>query len=119
MVIWLYNYGFGEVSSSSCLKEISSNYKYLILQIIFCSKVPVLSLKLLFMSAKDRVNLIIFAVTLFMVCQMKQPIVLAVQCFIWRETKVLLFVNKVYIVSITFHKSQRSNIRNQYHQDGT
>ena len=52
-----------------------------------------LSLKLSFMCSKDRVNLSIFTVALFIVCQMTQCIVLTVQCFyLWRskgETKML------------------------------
>ena len=77
-------YGFGEVFSTSFLN--TSKHKYLIIRIIFCSTIHALSLKLSFMSAKENVSFIVFAVTFLIVCQMKQFIVLAVQCFfLWRN----------------------------------
>ena len=46
-----------------------------------------LSLELLFMRVKDRVNLIIFTVALFIERQPTQCIVFAVQCFCLRGNK--------------------------------
>ena len=73
------------------------------------------------MSAKDRSNLYIFTVALFIVCQMKQCIVLKVQCFYLRRSKgplVLLSTRDKRIV-IIFHEIQRLNIGNQYKKDAT
>ena len=98
------------------------------------------------MSAKDRVNLNIFAVVLFIVqyhcvksvqiqnyfwsifghfsrsvCQMAQCIVLTVQCFhLWRKKGSSLFLSTRYKrIAITFHKDQRLNTATQYHKDAT
>ena len=73
------------------------------------------------MSAKDRANLYIFTVVLFIVSQMKQCIVLKVLCFYLRRSKgplVLLSTRDKRIAKI-FHKIQRLNIGNQYKKDVT
>ena len=54
------NYGFVNVSSTKCLKQISSDQKSLILQNDYQLGNPTLSSKLSFVSAKGRANLNIF-----------------------------------------------------------
>ena len=73
------------------------------------------------MSAKDRANLNIFTAALFIVCQMKQCILLKVLCFYPRRSKgslVLLSTNDKRIV-IILHEIQSLNIGNQYKKDAT
>ena len=88
-------------------------------KIVFGLTTPMLSPKLSFMRAKDRVNLNIFTVALFTVSQMMQCILLTVQCFYLRRNKgtLVLLSTKYKRVAIVFHKSQRWNIRKQYHKD--
>ena len=73
------------------------------------------------MTAKDRANLYIFIVALFMVCQMMQCIVLKVHCFYFGRSKgpSVLLSTRDKKIAITFHKNQRLNIGNQYHKDAT
>ena len=80
-----------------------------------------LSLKLSFMSAKDRANLCIFTAALFTVCQMTQCIVLKVQCFYLRRSKdtLALLSTRDKRIAITFHEDQSLNIGNQYKKDAT
>ena len=80
-------------------------------EIIFSLAIPVLSLKLSFMSPKHPGNLNIFTAALFIVYQMTQYIVLTVQCFDLRRNKVF----SVLLSTITFHKNQILNIENPYH----
>ena len=80
-----------------------------------------LSLKLSFVSAKDRVNWNIFTLALLIVCQLTQCIVLIVQCFYLRRNKGLsvLLSAKDKRVAISFHENQRLNLGIQYHKDAT
>ena len=78
-----------------------------------------LSLKLSFMSAKDRANLYIFTAALFTVCNMTQCIVLKVQCFCLRRSKDTLVLLSYKRIAITFHEGQSLNIGNQYQEDAT
>ena len=79
-----------------------------------------LSLKLSFMSAKDRANLYIFTAALFTVCQMMQCIiVLKVQRFCLRRSKDTLVLLSYKRIVITFHETQSLNIGNQYQKDAT
>ena len=80
-----------------------------------------LSLKLSFMSAKDRANLNLFTVALFIICQATQHIVLSVQYFYLRRNKgpSVLSSARYKRVSIAFQNYQRLNIGNQYHTDVT
>ena len=69
------------------------------------------------MSFKDRVNLTIFTV---IVCQMKQIIILAMQCFyLWRNKSPSVCQIRNKSAPITFNKSQVLAIGNQYHKDST
>ena len=80
-----------------------------------------LSLKLSFMSAKDRANLYIFTAALFVRCQMTQYIVLKVQCSYLRRSKYTLVIlsTRDKRIEITFHDDQSLNIGNQYQKDAT
>ena len=80
-----------------------------------------LSLKVSFMRAKDRANLYIFTVALFIPCQMTQYIVLKVQCFCLRRSicPLVLLSTRGKSVAITFHENQRLNIGNQYQKNAT
>ena len=73
------------------------------------------------MSAKDRANLYIFTVALFIVCQMTNYIVLKVRCFYFRGSKgpFVLLSTRDKRIAITFHENQRLNIGNQYKKDST
>ena len=72
------------------------------------------------MSAKDRANLNLFTVALF-ICQATQHIVLSVQYFYLRRNKgpSVLSSARYKRVSIAFQNYQRLNIGNQYHTDVT
>ena len=73
------------------------------------------------MRSKDRANLYIFKVALFIVCQMMQVIVLKVQCFyFWRrERPAVLLSTRDKRITITLHENQRLNVGNQHHKDAT
>ena len=80
------------------------------------------------MRVKDRVNLIIFKLALFMVTQTMQSIVLAVQCFnLWgnKDPSVLLPTKDKRITIIFqenhFYQNQSHllNLGNQYHKGAT
>ena len=73
------------------------------------------------MGAKDRKNLNILAEALLVVSQMTQCIVLTVQCIYLRINRGLpiLLSTRDKRVAVTFHKNQRFNLRNQYHEDAT
>ena len=111
-------YGVGEMSSTNCLKQISSNQKYLILQNHFQPTTRTLSLKLFFMRAK---NLIIFTLALFIVRPTTQCILLAVQCFYLRGNKdpSALLSTRDKRVAITFQENQILNLGNHYHKYAT
>ena len=114
-------YGVGEMSSTNCLKQISSNQKYLILQNHFQPTTPTLSLKLFFMRAKNRANSIIFTLALFIVRPTTQCILLAVQCFYLRGNKdpSALLSTRDKRVAITFQENQILNLGNHYHKYAT
>ena len=81
-----------------------------------------LSLKLSLMSAKDRGNLNVFTVALFIVCHVTQcTIHLAVQCFYMSGNKDSSVPSSTRdkMVAITFHESQILDLENQYHNDAT
>ena len=80
-----------------------------------------LSLKLSFMSAKDRANLYIFTAALFTVCQMTQCIVLKVQCFYLRRSKdtLVLLSTKDKRIAVAFREDQSLDIGSQYQEDAT
>ena len=59
---------FGEISSINCLKQISSDQKYLISKKHFQLATLVLSLKLSFMSVKDRDSSIVYSMPDDAVC---------------------------------------------------
>ena len=73
------------------------------------------------MSAKDCANLYIFTVSLFIVCQMKQCIVLKVQCLYLQRSKCPLVLSSIRDKRITraFHENKKLNRRNQYQKDAT
>ena len=73
------------------------------------------------MTAKDRANLYYFTIALFIVCQMKQCLVLKVLCFYLRRNKGPLFLlsTRDERIAIIFHEIQRLNIGNQYKKDAT
>ena len=97
--------------------------KYLLTKNIWYSKIifswtyHMLSLKLSFRIAKDCINLNIFTLALFTVCQRTHCTALTTQCFYLRKNKgasvLLLTMHKR--VAMTFCKSQRLNAGNQYH----
>ena len=81
-----------------------------------------LSLKLSLMSAKDRGNLNVFTVALFIVCHVTQCTMhLAVQCFYLSGNKDSSVPSSTRdkMVAITFHESQILDLENQYHNDAT
>ena len=47
------NYGFGEILSANCMKQISSNHRFCYYKRILSSTTSMISLMLSFMSAKD------------------------------------------------------------------
>ena len=123
IVLQLKIYGFGGLSSTICLKQLSSNHKYLILQNYFQLDDSYAFPKAIlheFMSAKDCLNLIIFTVALFIVCQTTQCIVLAVQGSYLRGNKdpSVLLSTEDKRVAISFLENQILNL-NQYHKDAT
>ena len=73
------------------------------------------------MSAKDRANLYIFTVALFIVCHMTQCIVLKVHFFYLRRGKghLVFLSTRDKRIAISFHENQRLNIGNQYQKDAT
>ena len=99
-------HGFGEVSSTNCLRQIYSNQKYLMLQNHFQLDNSCAFPKLSFMRAKDGLNhynSFVYSI------QMTECIVLTVQCFYPRRNKgpLVLLSIKFERVAITFYKSQR------------
>ena len=80
-----------------------------------------LRLKVSFMRAKDRADLCIFTVALFIVCQMMQCILLKVQCFYLRRSicPLILLSIRGKKITMTFHENQGLNIGNQYPKDDT
>ena len=74
------------------------------------------------MSAKDRGNLNVFTVALFIVCHVTQCTMhLAVQCFYLSGNKDSSVPSSTRdkMVAITFHESQILDLENQYHNDAT
>ena len=71
------------------------------------------------MSAKDRANLNVFTVALFLVCQPMQFIVLTVQCFYLRGKKdpSVLLLTRDKKIAKTVYENQILNLGNQYHKD--
>ena len=70
------------------------------------------------MSAKERANLYNFTVALFIVCQMRQCIVLKVLYFYLQRSKgSLVLLSTRDNIAIIFHEIQRLNIGNQYKKD--
>ena len=59
---------FGEISSIDCLKQISSDQEYLISKKRFQLATLILSLKLSFMSVKDRDSSIVYSMSDDAVC---------------------------------------------------
>ena len=113
VVKWLKLYGFGAIPSTNCLNKYLPTKSFWYYKTIFSSTTPMLSLKLSFMSAKDRVNLNIFSVTLFILWQRNQCIVLTVQCFyLWRNKAPSVFLS-------TIRENRILNPGNQYHKDTT
>ena len=112
----LKSYVFGEILSTNCMKQIPSNQKLWYYKTIFSLRTPMLSPKLSFIRAKDRVNLYIITAALFTLCQMTQCIVLKVQCFyLWRSKGPLVLLStKDKTIVIKFHENQRLNLGNQY-----
>ena len=75
------------ISPFNLLIKIPSNQKCWCYKFIFSSTTSNVS----YMSAKDCANLYIFTVSLFIVCQMKQCIVLKVQCLYLRRSIYVLW----------------------------
>ena len=71
------------------------------------------------MIGKARANLYIFTVSVFIVCQMTQCIVLKVECFDLRRNKgpSAFLSTRDKRIDITFQENQRLNIGNQYRKD--
>ena len=70
------------------------------------------------MSAKECANLYNFTVALFIVCQMRQYIVLKVLYFYLQRSKgPLVLLSARDNIAIIFHEIQRLNIGNQYKKD--
>ena len=79
------------------------------------------SLRVSFMRVKDLANLHIFTVNLFIPYQMRQYIILKVQCsYLWRSTcHLVLLSTKDKRIAITVPENQKLNIGNQYQKDAT
>ena len=89
----LKSYGLGEIWSVNYMKQISSNQKCWYHKIVFSLTTPMLSLKLSFMSAKDRVTLNIFTAALLQHHYVRLLSVFYWKCnvFIFGKVKFLWF----------------------------
>ena len=86
-------YGFGEVSSTNCLKQTSANQEYLISQSYFQANNSYTFPKAILHKCQKCVNLNIFKVALFIVYQMRQCIDCAMFLSTEKQSNFGSFVN--------------------------